>query len=55
MCEEKESKHGKDECECKHPEIQEASKDGRCSRDQIIKCHGVNKLRQWEKEGKVTD
>ncbi|OLS13474.1 MAG: hypothetical protein RBG13Loki_2928 [Promethearchaeota archaeon CR_4] len=55
MCREEESKHGKDECECDYPEIRDASKDGRCSRQQILKCHGAEKLHKWESEGKVTE
>ncbi|OLS14391.1 MAG: hypothetical protein RBG13Loki_2040 [Promethearchaeota archaeon CR_4] len=53
MCGHEKPTHGKNECECDHPEIRDASKDGRCSRTQILKCHGADKLHEWASEGKI--
>ena len=46
-------KHGKDECECDKPEIRDSFKDGHCSREQVLKCHGAEMLKKWEQEGKI--
>jgi len=53
MCGNQKPKHGKDECECDQPEIRDAFEDGRCSRKQVLKCHGAEMLRKWESEGKI--
>ncbi|MHA1682626.1 MAG: hypothetical protein ACTSUE_16935 [Promethearchaeota archaeon] len=44
-----ESKHG-DNCECDKPEILDHFK-GRCSPEQIVKCHGHVALENHGKEG----
>lgn len=41
------------ECECDQPEIRDSFEGGHCSRDQIVKCHGVKTLKKLEKEGKI--
>jgi hypothetical protein len=55
MCGDKELEHGQDECKCDHPEIRDSHEDGRCSREQILKCHGAKMLRKWEREEKVKE
>lgn len=41
------------ECNCDLPEIRDSFENGHCSRDQILKCHGVKMIKKLEKEGKI--
>ena len=44
-------KHAED-CDCDKPEIKESFK-GKCSEEQIIKCHGHQPLDKLKAEGKI--
>jgi hypothetical protein len=39
------------DCNCDHPELRNAFKNGKCSEGQIIKCHGLEMLDKLKKEG----
>ncbi|MFW9991736.1 MAG: hypothetical protein ACFFD4_06725 [Candidatus Odinarchaeota archaeon] len=43
--------HG-DDCDCDKPEVKKSFK-GKCSEEQIIKCHGKETLEQLKKEGRI--
>ena len=47
----KEKKGSFHECDCNHPEIHDSFKDGKCSDEQIIICHGHDLLDKLKKEG----
>ena len=40
------------EDDCDKPEIKITFKDGKCSRDQVLKCHGKERVIELEQEGK---
>ncbi|UYP46896.1 hypothetical protein NEF87_003181 [Candidatus Lokiarchaeum ossiferum] len=50
---EKITKDHKNDCECDLPEVRDSFKDGNCSKEQIIKCHGHEMVIKLEKEGKI--
>ena len=52
MCDKTKPNH-EQECKCDQPEIRDSFEGGHCSRDQIVKCHGVKTLKKLEKEGKI--
>ncbi len=39
------------DCDCDYPNIRDSFKDGKCSKEQIIKCHGHDLLNKIKKEG----
>jgi len=45
------SKENTENYECDHPEIRDSFKDGKCSEEQIIKCHGHEFMEKMKKEG----
>ena len=38
-------------CDCDQPDIRDSFKDGKCSEEQIIKCHGHEFMEKLKKEG----
>jgi hypothetical protein len=52
MKDEKISQHTED-CECDRPEVRDSFKDGKCSEEQIIQCHGKEFLEKLKKEGSL--
>lgn len=51
MVDKKEKSHA-EVCECDKPEIRDSFKEGFCSQEQTIKCHGQEFLEKLKKEGK---
>jgi hypothetical protein len=45
------SKDNVENRDCDRPDIRDSFKDGKCSEEQIIKCHGHEFLEKLKKEG----
>ncbi|MHA1449457.1 MAG: hypothetical protein ACTSP4_08565 [Candidatus Hodarchaeales archaeon] len=38
---------------CNKPEIRDSFKDSKCSKEQIVECHGQEKLDQMIRDGEI--
>lgn len=41
------------DCECNLPNVRDSFQDGKCSKEQVCKCHGDVMYEKWKAEGKV--